>query len=136
MLAPQPLVDQQRPWGRGPVGAAQHRRQGDTVLDGLIGALSGVRQHRMGGISQQCQASARPGRKRFAIVETPAERGLHLGDDGLDKRIPPGELASQRGGVAGGRPGLLRPLVGRHEADVVDELTGTHGKDEKMLART
>ena len=67
VLAPQLLVDQQRPWGRLAVCVAEDGRQSNGVLDGLIGALSDVRQHRVGGVSQQGQAPASPGCERLAI---------------------------------------------------------------------
>ncbi|GAA2356271.1 hypothetical protein GCM10009854_37980 [Saccharopolyspora halophila] len=40
--------------------AAEQRRQGDGVLDGLVGALAVVRQHRMRGIAEQHDPVAVP----------------------------------------------------------------------------
>ena len=35
-----------------PGGAGQYSRQRDGVFDGLIGSLSDVREHRVGGVSE------------------------------------------------------------------------------------
>src|SRR5262249_10591467 len=51
-LPPQRLVDAQRPRRRGSIGTTQNCRQGDGVLDGLIGSLSNVRQHRVGSVTE------------------------------------------------------------------------------------
>src|SRR5262249_43899030 len=112
----------------------QYGRQRNCILNRLIGPLPSMRQHRVGGVSQQGQAPPRPGLKRLSTEEPPSNRCFHLTDDGLNKWVPAPELPGERGGFANRRPGFLQRLVGREKADVIDELVGPDGKDQKMLA--
>ena len=117
------------------VGARQNRRERHPVLDRLVRALPQMRQHRVRGIAEQAEPPVGPGRQRLAVVERPAERRLHVPQQLPDTRVPAGEFAAQTVRIAGRRPRLLHLLVGRHEAHIVDHLSGAHRKGEEMLSR-
>jgi hypothetical protein len=63
-----------------------------------------MRQHRMRGITKQGKPPLGPGRQRFAIVQRPFERRLHLPQQAFDARIPAGEFRAQRVWIALGGP--------------------------------
>src|SRR6516162_4499643 len=133
-FSPELLVDQERPWSYHSIGMAQDGREGNCILNRLIGSLPRVGQHWVGGVSKQGQTPARPGLKRFAIEEPPSKCCLHLSDDSFNQRVPARELSRERACIADGRPGFFQRLVRCNETHVVDELVGPHRKDQKMLA--
>src|SRR6516165_4543699 len=72
-FSPLLLVDQERPRSYHSIGMAQDGREGNCILNRLIGSLPRVGQHWVGGVSKQGQTPARPGLKRFAIEEPPSK---------------------------------------------------------------
>src|SRR5712664_3108681 len=100
-LAAQPLVSKQGRRHPGTVHLRQDRRQCRAVLDGLVGSLTEMRQHRMCGVAKQRQASFCPGRQRLTVVQRPAKSLVHLLQDLADARVPAFELAPQHVRIAG-----------------------------------
>jgi hypothetical protein len=97
------------------------RGQRGGVLDGLVGALALMRQHRVGGVAQQDHAPAVPLAQRPVVVQRPARALGDRPDHLADGRMPAGEAL---GGFR--RVALLHPGVGlparhaRHRQEVHD----------------
>src|SRR4029077_616933 len=63
--------------------AAQHMRQADRVFHRLAGALREILQHRVGGLTEQHDASIAPSLRRIAVAQYPQLPVLAVTDDAL-----------------------------------------------------
>ena len=86
----------------------------------------------MRGIAEEAEPLPDPDRQRLAIIQRPSERQLNFLQQLPDARIPARKGLPKNIGIAGSRPGFLHLLVGRHESDIVDQLSGAHGEGEEV----
>src|SRR2546428_550934 len=84
--------------------------------DCLIGALTQMRQHRMGGIAQKRESAVGPGRERPAVIEAPPEAGFDVLEQVGHEGIPALERGREFVAVAGRGPGLRCFGLGRNKA--------------------
>ena len=95
---------------------------------GRDAAASGARHRRAASSGHASRPAAARGRT------APIGMSFQPGSTGPDARIPSPKLAAQHVGVSGRRPGFLHFRIGRHEADIVDELARSHRKAEEMFS--
>jgi hypothetical protein len=100
-VTPQCLVSLEGFWNVGGRDATQQRGQCHRVLEGLIGALSHMRQHRVGCVAKEAEPALRPPGQRLAIIEAPRECGVHVRKQAPSLWIPAGEFSCQGRRIAG-----------------------------------
>src|SRR5947209_8897900 len=97
-----------------------------AVLDRLTRALPEVREHRVRGIAEHGDPTARPALDRVAVVERPLVPDLSRREDPQQRLVPSAVALEHLAALALGDPRFVPVVLVVVVADDVDQLVSTH----------
>src|SRR5690242_5603869 len=109
-------------------------RQDIGVLEGLAGALTGVRQHGMRRVADELDAAAAPILRQRPREQSPFRAFGYEAEELFEPRFRVRKAQAHLVGVAAGRPAFLDPLVGILLRDDVHELVAADVIGQQMTA--